>query len=148
MNTCHYSNAWLSCFMNLIYVSTCKSQEINKQHLDTGVSCHDGRHVPTDHGWHPFILHASCNLIYTLMQLPAMLSVEILPWLMREIWKLIFNFHYRADSRCAPSQWETALLCNDVSHWLGANLESALLCIITNEHTFSPGFKSVQASQI
>ena len=25
-----------------------------------------------------------------------------------------------------PSQWETALHCNDVSHWLGANLESAL----------------------
>ena len=32
----------------------------------------------------------------------------------------------RADTRFAPSQWETALLCNDVSHWLGANLESAL----------------------
>ena len=32
-----------------------------------------------------------------------------------------------ADSRYAPSQWETALLCNDVSHWLGASLESALL---------------------
>ena len=31
-----------------------------------------------------------------------------------------------ADSRFAPSQWETALLCNDISHWLGANLESAL----------------------
>ena len=30
----------------------------------------------------------------------------------------------RADSRFAPSQWETALLCNDVSNWLGANLES------------------------
>ena len=27
---------------------------------------------------------------------------------------------------CAPSQWETALFCNDVSHWLGAHLESAL----------------------
>ena len=26
-----------------------------------------------------------------------------------------------------PSQWETALLCNVISHWLGANLESALL---------------------
>ena len=26
----------------------------------------------------------------------------------------------------APSQSETALLCNDASHWLGANLESAL----------------------
>ena len=34
---------------------------------------------------------------------------------------------YRADSRFAPSQWETVLLCNDVSHWLGASLESALL---------------------
>ena len=34
----------------------------------------------------------------------------------------------RADSRFAPSQWETALLCNDVSHWLGASLESALMC--------------------
>ena len=33
---------------------------------------------------------------------------------------------FRADSRFAPSQWETALLCNDVSHWLGASLESAL----------------------
>ena len=31
---------------------------------------------------------------------------------------------HRADSRFAPSQWEMALLCNDVSHWLGANLES------------------------
>ena len=34
--------------------------------------------------------------------------------------------YYRADSRFAPDQWETALLCNDVSHWLGARLESAL----------------------
>ena len=33
----------------------------------------------------------------------------------------------RAYSRFAPSQWETVLLCNDVSHWLGATLESALL---------------------
>ena len=36
-------------------------------------------------------------------------------------------FLFRADSRFAPSQWETALLCNDVSYWLGASLESALL---------------------
>ena len=33
---------------------------------------------------------------------------------------------YRADSRYAPSQWETALLCNYISHRLGTNLESAL----------------------
>ena len=28
--------------------------------------------------------------------------------------------------RLAPSQWETSLQSNGVSHWLGANLESAL----------------------
>ena len=33
----------------------------------------------------------------------------------------------RANSRFTPSQWETPLLCNDVSHWLGASLESALV---------------------
>ena len=33
----------------------------------------------------------------------------------------------RADSRFAPSQWETSLQSNAVSHWLGANLESALM---------------------
>ena len=29
---------------------------------------------------------------------------------------------YRADSRFAPNQWETALLGNDVPHWLGTSL--------------------------
>ena len=32
----------------------------------------------------------------------------------------------RADYRFVPSQWETGLLCNNVSHWLGASLESSL----------------------
>ena len=40
---------------------------------------------------------------------------------------LYTQYNVRADSRFAPSQWETALLCNDVSHWLGAILELALL---------------------
>ena len=31
-----------------------------------------------------------------------------------------------ADFRLAPSQWETSLQSNAVSHWLGANLKSAL----------------------
>ena len=35
-------------------------------------------------------------------------------------------FCHRADSRFAPSQWETSLQSNAVSHWLGANPESAL----------------------
>ena len=57
------------------------------------------------------------------------------------LWCLLFfiQFHYhtitllqnthnrnRADSRLAPSQWETSLQSNAVSHWLGTNLESAL----------------------
>ena len=33
---------------------------------------------------------------------------------------------YRADSRLALSQWQTSLQSNAASHWLGANLESAL----------------------
>ena len=33
--------------------------------------------------------------------------------------------YFVADSRFAPSQWETSLQSNAVSHWLGANLESA-----------------------
>ena len=37
------------------------------------------------------------------------------------------NMICRVDSRFAPSQWEMALLCNDISYWLGANLESALI---------------------
>ena len=32
----------------------------------------------------------------------------------------------RADFRCAPKQWETVFLCNNISHWLGADLESSL----------------------
>ena len=33
---------------------------------------------------------------------------------------------FMADSRFAPSQWEKAWFCNNVSHWLGANRESAM----------------------
>ena len=36
-------------------------------------------------------------------------------------------FWCRAEFRLAPSQWETSLQSNAISHWLGANLESSLL---------------------
>ena len=36
---------------------------------------------------------------------------------------------YRADSRLVPSQWETSLYTNAVSHWLDANLKLALFYI-------------------
>ena len=49
-----------------------------------------------------------------------------------------YYLNQRADSRFAPSQWEMALLCNDVSHWLGTNLESAqdhvIMCTPTVFH--------------
>ena len=35
----------------------------------------------------------------------------------------LLSWKFRADSRFAPNQWETALRCNDVSHWLGVRLE-------------------------
>ena len=36
-----------------------------------------------------------------------------------------------ADSRLVPSQWETSLQSNAVSHWLGTNLDSALDLVIS-----------------
>ena len=38
----------------------------------------------------------------------------------------LYRYTFRADSRLAPSQWETSLQSNAVSHWLCASLESAL----------------------
>ena len=37
-----------------------------------------------------------------------------------------YDISIRADSRLPPSQWETSLQSNAVSHWLDENLESAL----------------------
>ena len=42
------------------------------------------------------------------------------------------SYHGRVDSRLAPSQWETSLQSNAVSHWLGANLGWALPQHLTN----------------
>ena len=36
------------------------------------------------------------------------------------------SYNIRADSRFAPSEWETSLQSNAVSHWLSAKLESDL----------------------
>ena len=51
---------------------------------------------------------------------------------LRRHWFRLRLLCIRADHKFAPSQWETALQSNDVSHWLGANLESAL-CIIVSD---------------
>ena len=48
----------------------------------------------------------------------------------------------RADSRLAPNQWETSLQCNTVSHWLGANLESALLYVLFCTQAYSTTYNA------
>ena len=66
---------------------------------------------------------------------------------------LRFGHSYiRADYRFAPSQRETALLCNDVSHWLGAKLESnmpmmkpGILLLITQQSNVQPVFVMEQS---
>ena len=62
------------------------------------------------------------------------IRIEILvykqiPWPQTWWWRAMETLSslLSADSRFAPSQWETALLCNDVSRWLGASLESTML---------------------
>ena len=38
-------------------------------------------------------------------------------------------YYIRADSRFVPNQWEMLLQSNGISHWLGTNLEYALLYV-------------------
>ena len=42
------------------------------------------------------------------------------------------RIYFRADSRFVPNQWETSLQNNAISHWLGANLESAMYLNVTS----------------
>ena len=58
-----------------------------------------------------------------IIMLHLLLACRDIWWV--EAWQCKMNC-IRADSRFAPSQCETTLLCNDVSHWLGTSLESAL----------------------
>ena len=85
------------------------------------------------------------------INLPSILSKETSPiyfwkllwkclqtgghFVLASTWKINKNM---ADSRLAPSQWETSLQSNTVSHWLGANLQSALknMPICSNCRTF------------
>ena len=59
------------------------------------------------------------------------LAMELLQWSTKPLTCKTYccttrAWNFKADSRFAPSQWETLLQSNAVSHWLSANLESAL----------------------
>ena len=54
----------------------------------------------------------------------------------------------RDQSRYAPSQWETSLQCNDVSHWLGAHLNWSLSCSKSkSQYHPHPGNKDTRRSR-
>ena len=55
---------------------------------------------------------------------------------------------YRAHSRFASSQWETTLLCNDVSHWLGVNLVLAFCNDVSRKPRISPVYTMANSGSV
>ena len=80
---------------------------------------------PPAYMWSNIVPQTTANNIWTFhdQRLPgsgqhSVRNIMCSPW--------ISDRYIRTDSRFAPSQWGTALLCNDASHWLGASLELVL----------------------
>ena len=117
--------------------------------LSKNILCPTENNWSTDLHWIGLhIFHCPTGMFDALSE--NLISVKA-EWIM---WKLVMRGWSRssADSRFVPSQWETPLLCNDVSHWLGANLESALrsyfrgvssglmwLCLASGNLIWQPG---------
>ena len=83
----------------------------------------------TQWSWHSIFI--GCWIHYKMI-MSGSLSYFWFPWLIHFIIlqrRSCYDSPHssRSDSRFVSSQWETALLCNDVSHWLGTSLESALI---------------------
>ena len=66
-----------------------------------------------------------CTFIQLWLDHPLLIQLTSISNVWHEPWVAI-RLH-RADSGFAPSQWETSLQSNAVSHWLGAKLQLALL---------------------
>ena len=75
---------------------------------------------------HQSALHIST--IYTILHILGSVACrDINPMRLSDAaWVGYLGQHCRADSRLAHIKWDTALICNDVSHWLDASLESDL----------------------
>ena len=73
--------------------------------------------------------------IYTYPHLASTYQDNDIFLLLQQLFTTTTNiFVSRADSRLALSQWETPLQSNAVSHWLGATLESVLICLTNGPH--------------
>ena len=65
--------------------------------------------------------------VLTSSSLPTLMRGSNWQWGVRMMYNTIYISCWQPRGRHnRPSQWEMALLCNDVSHKLGASLESAL----------------------
>ena len=131
----------------------------HRERVSTGHRCLPIQRHKTGRGtaqgktfWHPFPLSfnsfasTKCGCNFKLLTSPYKLLIYIFSISCERVlnWMNILGScrivsgardagippNFRADSRFALSQWERALHCNDVSHWLGSNLESALNVII------------------
>ena len=82
----------------------------------------------TDAVYQPEILFIFCISSRTVLMVATFkrFTVNLAPTLRWPGIRGVASTFPTADSRLAPSQWETSLQSNAVSHWLGANLESAL----------------------
>ena len=60
-----------------------------------------------------------------------LIKIHIFPFMKIHLKMSFGKWWLRADSRLAPSQWETSLQSNIISHWLGANLVSALVAVLS-----------------
>ena len=73
--------------------------------------------------WH-YVKYVTCSVNYISISYSC--SALLLSCWTTFVVTQVIRTKFRADSRLVPSQWETSLQNNAVSHWLGANLESAL----------------------
>ena len=90
------------------------------------------QHSPIWHGtvWRSAVTNSRnrSNLILTITMTYPTKTCQLCRGLFWENWPCYNGTLLHpdtADSRLTPSQWETSLQSNNVSHWLGANLEPA-----------------------
>ena len=108
-------------FLLLYYITECNLFKSDAHPVTLGQEhniCHLNHFMTWRTPPHIGIVAKACPPTFPLCPLPVLGTSSIFIWIIEVV-------YFRADYRFAPSQWETALLCNDVSYWLGTNLESA-----------------------
>ena len=100
-----------------------------RTHLGVNITLqwrHNGRNGVSNHQPHDCLLNRLFKQMYFVHghgHITGPLCGDPNP--IRQSYSTLFTY-IKADSRFAPNQWEILLQSNVVSHWLGANQESAL----------------------